>query len=118
VVVPLEGGRFGIVNRMTGELAVIDPATADTRMIEMHITSRNRRTAPLIAGADGNIWFLISGASANRRELIQFATNGKVLPRYALHLPADFKSFKLAISGRDVYTAGFTATVYRYELPQ
>jgi hypothetical protein len=117
VIIPLESDRFGVVNRFSGQLTVIDPATPDTRVFETQMTAANARTRSLVAGANGSIWFLLRNASANAPDLVQFAPDGKVLSRNTLRLPAGFKPFKLAVSGRDVYLAGFSATVYRYELP-
>ncbi len=116
VIVPLAGDSFGVVNRFSGQLTVIDPATPDTRVAETHITAANARMRPLVAGANDSIWFLLSG-SGDKRDLVQFAADGQVLSRNTLRMPARFKPFRLAISGRDVYLAGFGAIVYRYELP-
>ena len=117
LVFALDHTRFAVVNRMSGEFAVIDPSTPSTRTVAVPFKSGSVRDRLPVTAADGSIWFLVRGPSGAIRLLIQFAPDGSITSRTTLRLPSGFRPLKIAISGRDVYLVGFTPTVYRYELP-
>ena len=117
LVFPLDHDRFAVVNRMSGEFAIIDPSTPVTRTIAVPFKSPSRRDRLPVTAANGNIWFMVNGASGNTRDLVQLALDGSIVSRNTLRLAPGVQPRKIAISGRDVYLAGTTATVYRYELP-
>jgi hypothetical protein len=118
LVFPFGRRDFIAINRFSGEFAILDPGTPDTRTVATPFKSPNRRNRIPVTAANGGIWFLIPGASPETRDLVQFAPDGAVVSRNTLHFEKAIKPLRIAISGRDVYVAGITATVYRYELPQ
>lgn len=117
LVFPLDHDRFAVVNRMSGEFAIIDPSTPATQTIAVPFKSVSRRDRLPVTAANGSIWFLVNGATGNTRDLVQFAVDGSIVSRNTLLLARASEPRKIAISGRDVYLAGIGSTVYRYELP-
>jgi hypothetical protein len=118
LVFPFGHRDFAAINRFSGEFAILHPGTPEARTIATPFKSPDRRNRLPVTAANGSIWFLVPGASLDMRDLIQFAPDGAMSSRNPLHLQAGVKPLRIAISGRDVYVAGTTATVYRYELPQ
>jgi hypothetical protein len=116
--ISVRGSRFRRHQPFSGEFAILDPATPETRTIASPFKSPDRWNRLPVTAANGSIWFLVSGNSRETRELVQFAPNGAIVSRHTLQLDKGVKPLPIAISGRDVYVAGITATVYRYELPQ
>ena len=117
LVFALDHDRFAVVNRTSGEFAIIDPSTPATQPIAVPFKSASGRDRLPVTAANGSIWFLVSGASGNTRDLVQFALDGSIVSRNAFRLAPGVQPRKIAISGRDVYIAGIGSTVYRYELP-
>ena len=117
LVFPLDHDRFAVVNRMSGEFAIIDPGTPAAPTIALPFRSASVRDRLPVTAADGSIWFLVPGTSQNTGDLIQFAPDGSITSRTPLRVPSGFRPRKIAVSGRDVYVSGTTAIVYRYELP-
>jgi hypothetical protein len=118
LVFPFGNGNFVSINRLSGEFAILDPGAPGTRTIATPFKFPNRRYRFPVTAANGCIWFFVPGASPDTGDLFQLASDGSMVSRNTLRLEKGVKPLRIAISGRDVYVAGITATVYRYELPQ
>jgi hypothetical protein len=118
LVFPFGHRDFAAINRFSGEFAILDPGTPETRTVATPFKSPDRWNRLPVTAANGSIWFLVPGNSRETRDLVQFAPDGAIVSRNTLHFEKGVKPLRIAISGSDVYVAGITATVYRYELPQ